>query len=391
MRPIGNEPDPAPLDDSQLPSLFWSLAPVLLPVILISTNTVLTTIADAQHAAQLSPADFTDFPAWREIVRRQATTEAETPGKRLLEVIQDPAAGNGPQRERVAALLVRSEPLNAEEIETLIDGVNRFVLPVRNFHRGAEEPAFLTMPPNPVARKMIGLDRLKMKSVDAERLNRALLESAYPEFIHTHDWDTEARRAADLSSLFGNASLALLLSTVIAMVTLLKQRGLSLKELGHAVEVSLMSGGVIILITSAGGAFGAMLTVANVGEAIRGLFQVTPGQNAGMMFLLLGFSIAAVLKVAQGSGTVAMITGAAMLAGVASPETLGFSPVYLATAIGAGSLVGSWMNDSGFWIFAKMGGLSEVEALKSWTVLLIALGFSSLLFTIILSQILPLA
>ena len=91
------------------------------------------------------------------------------------------------------------------------------------------------------------------------------------------------------------------------------------------------------------------------------------------------------------SATVAMITGSAMLAGIASPETLGFHPVYLATAIGGGSLVGSWMNDSGFWIFAKMGGLTEVEALKSWSILLVVLGTVSLLTTLLLANVMPMA
>jgi len=155
-----------------------------------------------------------------------------------------------------------------------------------------------------------------------------------------------------------------------------------------AVETSLMSGGVIILITAGGGAFGDMLKVAQVGPAIQHLFGGVGG--GGLVMLLLGFGIAAVLKVAQGSSTVAMITGSAMLAGIASPETLGFHPVYLATAIGGGSLVGSWMNDSGFWIFAKMSGLTEVEALKSWTIMLIILAVVSLLATILLSSVMPL-
>jgi gluconate:H+ symporter, GntP family len=99
--------------------------------------------------------------------------------------------------------------------------------------------------------------------------------------------------------------------------------------------------------------------------------------------------------VAQGSGTVSMITSSAMIAAMLAPAggtpvTLPFHPVYLATAIGAGSLVGSWMNDSGFWIFAKMGGLTEVEGLKSWTILLIVLGIASMATTVVLSMVLPL-
>ena len=108
--------------------------------------------------------------------------------------------------------------------------------------------------------------------------------------------------------------------------------------------------------------------------------------------LIMGFGIAALLKVAQGSSTVAMITGSSMLAAmITSPEALGFHPVYLATSIGAGSLVGSWMNDSGFWIFAKMGGLTEIEALKSWTILLVVLGAVSFAVTLVLVQVMPMA
>jgi GntP family gluconate:H+ symporter len=193
--------------------------------------------------------------------------------------------------------------------------------------------------------------------------------------------------AFDISAIVGNANFALLLSAVIAILTLYKQRGLSRVELAAVVETSLMSGGVIILITAGGGSFGSMLKEARVGEAIETLFA---GIGAtGILILLLGFCVAAVLKIAQGSSTVAMITGSAMLAGIASPATLGFHPVYLATAIGAGSLVGSWMNDSGFWIFAKMSGLTEVEALKSWTTTLLVLAFVSLGVTMLLAFVLP--
>ena len=188
-------------------------------------------------------------------------------------------------------------------------------------------------------------------------------------------------------AVLGNANLALLASAVIALLTLAVQRGLTRTELARVVEVALMSGGVIILITAGGGAFGAMLKQAQVGEAIKQVFA--GAQAAGLMILLLGFGIAAVLKIAQGSSTVAMITGSAMLAGMASPETLGFHPVYLATAIGSGSLFGSWMNDSGFWIFAKMSGLTEVEALKSWTIMLLVLAVTGLLMTVLLVMLIP--
>ena len=85
-----------------------------------------------------------------------------------------------------------------------------------------------------------------------------------------------------------------------------------------------------------------------------------------------------------------MIITSGMMVGMIDGIDLPYDVVYLATAIGAGSLVGSWMNDSGFWIFAKMGGLTEKEALQTWTPLLIVLGVVSMVMTLILATIMPL-
>jgi len=199
---------------------------------------------------------------------------------------------------------------------------------------------------------------------------------------------SKLQTAVDLSNIFGNANFALLISTVIALWTLVHQRKLTRTAMAQIVETSLMSGGVIILITAGGGAFGAMLKQAQVGAAIESLFAGTGG--AGIMLLVAGFGVASVLKIAQGSSTAAMIVGSAMFAELATADTLGFHPVYLACAIGGGSLVGSWMNDSGFWIFAKMSGLTEVEALKSWTPMLVVLGFVSFLVSLVLANVMPL-
>ena len=148
-----------------------------------------------------------------------------------------------------------------------------------------------------------------------------------------------------------------------------------------------MSGGVIILITAAGGAFGAMLQDTNISDTIRNHFS---GSGAsGIALLLLGWGIAAVLKVAQGSSTVAMIVGAGMMSAIIGDAKPDFNMVYVATAVGTGSLMGSWMNDSGFWVFTKMGGLTEGESLRSWTPLLMVLAIVGLVVTIALSQTLP--
>ena len=191
------------------------------------------------------------------------------------------------------------------------------------------------------------------------------------------------------TAILGDPNFALLVSTAIALFILQRQRRPTLEQLSRLVEASLMSGGLIILITAAGVAFGEMLKVAEIGPRIQGLFGDEGG--TGIALLFLGFGIAALLKIAQGSSTAAMIIASGMLAAlVAEPSTLGYHPVYLATAIGAGSLIGSWMNDSGFWIFAKMGGLTEVEALKSWTPMLVVLGCVAMTTTVVLALVLPL-
>ncbi len=207
---------------------------------------------------------------------------------------------------------------------------------------------------------------------------------------------------APYTSIIGDANLAMLVSTAIALMLVWKTRGKTREQLSQIVETSLMSGGVIILITAGGGAFGGMLQEAQIGEAIKSLFAGKES-GGGLSWLFLAFVIASLMKFAQGSGTVAMVTTSGMMWAmlgitpeVADPlaaarDILGFHPVYLATAIGAGSLFGSWMNDSGFWIFAKMGGLTEGETLRSWTLLLMLLGLTAMAMTVLMASVLPMA
>ncbi len=194
------------------------------------------------------------------------------------------------------------------------------------------------------------------------------------------------------TEVFGDPNFALLISTAIAIWVYVKQRGASKEAIAKLVETSLMSGGVIILITAGGSAFGAMLKAANVGSSIESIARDSfGGELSGLVILFLAFGIASLLKIAQGSSTAAMIITAPMMADIVSGMTLPYHLVYLATAIGAGSLVGSWMNDSGFWIFTKMGGLTEEEGLKTWTPLLVILGLVSMAVTLVLSTVMPLA
>ena len=198
-----------------------------------------------------------------------------------------------------------------------------------------------------------------------------------------------AAAAGETLRLLGNASVALGLSAICAAAVLVRHRRLSRHELEKMIQSALLGAGLIILITSAGGAFGAMLRQSGIGERIEELFahgHITTGPAA----LTAAFLIAAVIKTAQGSSTTAMITVAGIFAAMDfDAAQLGFHSAYLAAAIGTGSMVTGWMNDSGFCIFAGMSGVTETAALKTWTVGLVTLGLSAFTVIVILSQILP--
>lgn len=194
--------------------------------------------------------------------------------------------------------------------------------------------------------------------------------------------------ARQWTALIGNPNLALMVSAGLALAVYVRRRQADRAQTARMIEGALMSAGIIILITAGGGAFGAMLRAAQIGPAIHDLFAGRP-LGADLTLLVLAFFISSLLKFAQGSSTVAMITAAGMIAAMIDPATLSFNVVYLALAIGAGSLVGSWMNDSGFWIYCKMGVITEREALRSWTVLLVVLGVTAMAVTMVLAALLP--
>jgi gluconate:H+ symporter, GntP family len=186
---------------------------------------------------------------------------------------------------------------------------------------------------------------------------------------------------------FGNRNIAMLASAAVAIVILLRQPGKSMGKAMAEMEPAIASAGIIILITSAGGAFGAMIRHAGVGDVIKNYV----GSGApGATLLLVAFLIAAVMKSAQGSSTVSMITTSSIMFGVIDGATLPYHPVYVFLAIGFGALLISWMNDSGFWVVCKMSGLTETETLKTWTTTLALIGLIGLVEVLLLSTFLPL-
>ena len=185
-------------------------------------------------------------------------------------------------------------------------------------------------------------------------------------------------------STLGNKNIALAIATLIAIALLVWQRRESLSKLAEPLQGALASGGVIILITAAGGAFGGMLQQTGVVSMIRGLPQYSP-----LVILTMAFFVTTAIRTAQGSATVAMITAVGILSGFASQGQLGCHPVYLALAIGCGSKPIAWMNDSGFWVICKMSGMTEGEGLRFVTPMSILMGLVGLGATLLAATILP--
>ena len=183
----------------------------------------------------------------------------------------------------------------------------------------------------------------------------------------------------------GNKNVALLIGTLLSMFVLARQKGYSVGKICELIGPPLETSGTIILITAAGGAFGLMLRNAGVGEAIQ---AAAKGHALNMIWL--SYLVAVVIRIAQGSATVAMLTTSAMMYPIITGGAgLPYDPIYIFLAIGFGGFAFSWMNDSGFWVVSKLGGLTETETLKTWTVLLTVNSAVGVLATWVLSLIVP--
>ena len=192
---------------------------------------------------------------------------------------------------------------------------------------------------------------------------------------------------------FGSPNIAMLLAAIAAVYTLAAQLikdskvsddGL-MSTVSKAMEDPLQTAGVIILITGAGGAFGGMIRMAGVGETIQSL-----ATSYNISLILLAWGATAVVRIAQGSATVAMITGVGLMSSVIGDgSSLPYHSLYIFLAIGFGSITLSWMNDSGFWVVQRLSGFTEKETLKTWSVMLTAISLLGLIQIMIFSTLFP--
>jgi len=185
---------------------------------------------------------------------------------------------------------------------------------------------------------------------------------------------------------FGDKNIALMTAGLLAMAVVIRQKWGKGFDMSHFIQQALMSGGAIILITCAGGAFGGVIQQTGISSRIAAMTQ-----HYQMALIPLSFLIAAVVRTAQGSATVALITASGILAGMASNGGLTFNPLYLGLAIGCGAKLVPWMNDPGFWIICKMSNLTEREALKTYAPMGVVMGVTGLVFIMISAWLWPMA
>jgi gluconate:H+ symporter, GntP family len=199
-------------------------------------------------------------------------------------------------------------------------------------------------------------------------------------------WRTEPGVAGWVGEMFarlGEPNMALMLAALAALGMTGWQRR-SLVAGAEFIPGALGSAGMIILITSAGGAFGGVLQQTGIGSWLQGA-----AMEYRVGLLPLAFGLTTLVRTAQGSATVAMITAVGMLGGLGG-EALGYHPLYLALAIGCGSKPFPWLNDSGFWVIAKMSGLTERETIRCFSVMISLMGLGGLVLVMVAARLLPL-
>ncbi|ELM2176614.1 hypothetical protein RYU28_002240 [Salmonella enterica] len=165
-----------------------------------------------------------------------------------------------------------------------------------------------------------------------------------------------------VAEFLGDPVMATLIAVLIAMFTFGLNRGRSMDQINDTLVSSIKIIAMMLLIIGGGGAFKQVLVDSGVDKYIASMMHET-----NVSPLLMAWSIAAVLRIALGSATVAAITAG----GIAAPliATTGVSPELMVIAVGSGSVIFSHVNDPGFWLFKEYFNLTIGETIKSWSML----------------------
>lgn len=162
--------------------------------------------------------------------------------------------------------------------------------------------------------------------------------------------------------LIGNDDMALLIGVLLSFFTLGRLRGFTRATILRFSNECLAPTATITLLVGAGGGFGRILQDSGVSQAIIGV-----AMNSHVPLLLLAWLVAALMRLATGSATVAMTTAAGIVAPIAL-HAGGVRPELLAIATGAGSLIFSHVNDGGFWLVKEYFNMSVADTMKTWSV-----------------------
>jgi len=186
-------------------------------------------------------------------------------------------------------------------------------------------------------------------------------------------------------STVGNPVIALLLGLAIAFSFVTREQR---RQTPVWLAEALRDAGVILLITGAGGAFGAVIKSSGIDQLLKE--QMATTDTNGILFLLVGYLIAAILKTAQGSTTSALIIASSILMPLAS--SAGFqSPIQLSillVALGGGAMSVSHGNDSYFWVVTQFGGFESRDSLRTFTWITFLQGLTAFFTSILLFLIL---
>jgi Gnt-I system low-affinity gluconate transporter len=191
----------------------------------------------------------------------------------------------------------------------------------------------------------------------------------------------EGNTIRSILTFLGHPFVALTIATLMTFTFLGTKRGYSRQDVADIATKSLEPAGIIILVTGAGGVFKQVLIDSGVGQVLGDMMAGSP-----LPPLVLAFLIATVVRVAQGSATVSMVTAAGLMSPLIG--TLGLEgPILglMVIAIAAGATVFSHVNDSGFWLVNRYFGLDVKDTLKTWTVMETLIGFVGFGVAIILS------
>lgn len=180
----------------------------------------------------------------------------------------------------------------------------------------------------------------------------------------------EGSAVAGVFAFLGNPAIALVIGLVVAVYTL-PPRGTGRGEVVSWLTAAAASAGMIVFITGAGGAFGEVLRASGVGDALADAVSGWP-----VPMFLLPFVIATFVRLAQGSGTVAIITAATLSAPIVAAA--GINPALAVASACAGSFVFSYVSDSYFWVVTRFTGLSGGAAMRMWSGMTTVLWLASL-------------